>query len=235
MSKKINFGTINVDAMEKLSAYHKALSELKIIRATYKKEKERLEAEEAHVLKNRDEAMKNGMSLDEAISKFPTEIIHAQIRSAKNKYDEDSKPHNEAKKKAMALLDNSLYYSYQLCMTKGDLSATGVLNLKKGKKSESIKIDKSFKGIIADFLSKIGCKNQDNDTALNKFADVMRVRTAGVIRSNKENTYIKMKSASQFNEIFMLAFLHYTIIEKGVITVNNDNSLSMTVYPDNAE
>lgn len=154
------------------------------------------------------------------------------MRALEAKYKKDCEPHNKAKKEAMSLLNDTLYHSYVLSMQKGDLSAKGKLVIQKKKSSEEYTLDKSFKGIICDFLDTIGCRNQDNATALDKFAQTMSIRTSGMVRNSKGEDYIRVKSASQFKEIFMLAFLQYTIVEKGVITVNDDGTLSMTVYED---
>lgn len=230
MSKKINFGAINAESMKKLSTYHVAYLELKNLRESHKAEMDKLEIEENKILENRKNDMEAGIPRDEAISKWSIEDVHAKMRKAEIQYKKDCEPHNKNKKEALGLFPDDLYFAYVLSMQKGDLSAKGTLTIQKKKTSEEHKLDKSFKTIIADFLDTIGCKNQDNDTALGKFAQIMSVRTAGMVRNSKGEDYIKVKSASQFKELFMLAFLQYTIIDKGVITVNNDGTLSMTEY-----
>ena len=232
MSKKINFGTINAESMNKLSAYHVAYLELKSLRECYKKDMSKLEEEEAKILENRKLDLDAGLLTDEVISKWSTEEVRSKMRKLEAEYKKNCEPHNKAKKEAMSLLNDTLYHSYVLSMQKGDLSAKGKLVIQKKKSSEEYDLQKSFKGIICDFLDTIGCRNQDNATALDKFAQTMSIRTSGMVRNNKGEDYIKVKSASQFKEIFMLAFLQYTIVEKGVITVNDDGTLSMTVYED---
>lgn len=232
MSKKINFGTINDNSMSKLSAYHVAYLELKSLRDIYKSDMDKLVEEEAKILENRKNELDAGMPTDEVISKWSTEEVHSKMRKREAKYKEDCKPHNEAKKNALALISDTLYHAYVLSMQKGNLAAKGTLTIQKKKSSEEYKIEKSFKSIICDFLDTIGCRNQDNATALDKFAQTMSIRTAGMVRNNKGEDYIKVKSANQFKEIFMFAFLQYTVVEKGVITANDDGTLSMTVYED---
>lgn len=230
MSKKINFGTINTEALNKLSAYHMAYTELKALRTQFKSDMDELKKKETTILKNRQNDIDAGIPTDEVIRKYSLEEVHAKMRALETQYNKDCKPFKKSKKEAMSLLDDNLYYSYVLSMQRGKLDAKGILTIQKKKSSEEYKLDKSFKGIVCDFLDTIGCRNQDNATALDKFAQVMTIRTSGMIRCNKGDDYVKVKSASQFKEIFMLAFLQFTILEKGVITVNSDNSLSMTKY-----
>lgn len=232
MAKKINFGTINEKSMAELSAYHVAYLQLKSLRAKYKEDMDKLVTKEEKIIANRKNDIEAGIPAEEAIEKWSLEEVYSDKRKLEYQYKKDCEPHNKNKKEAIKLLDDNLYFAYVLSMQKGDLSAKGTLTIQKKKKSEEYKIEKSFKGIICDFLDTIGCRNQDNATALDKFAQTMSIRTAGMVRCNKGEDYIKVKSASQFKEIFMLAFLQYTIIEKGVITVNEDGSLSMTKYED---
>lgn len=232
MAKKIILGTINNESLEKLSGYHKAHLELKGLREIYKKDLGKLQEEEAKILEDRQHDIDAGIPTDTAISKHSTEKVHEKMRKLESKYKKDCEPWNESKKQALKLLDSNLYYAYVLAMTKGDLSAKGSVDIKKGKSTETYKLEKGYKSIIEDFLTEIGCKGQDNDTALSKFAQIMSVRTAGMRKNNKGEDYVTVKSASQFNELFMLSFLQYVIREKGVVTVNEDGTLSMTVYED---
>lgn len=230
MSKKVNFGTINAKSMVYFSTFHCSFQTLKALRNEYKSGMEKLQAEEAKILENRTHDIENGMPEEEAAHKWSLEETYRKMRILKAWFDKESKPHNEAKKNSLAILPDNLYLSYILAMQKGDLSAKGTLTIHKKKSSEEYKLDKSFKGYILEFLEDIGCKGQDNDTALSKFVQIMSVRTSGMIKCSSGEDFIKVKTASSFNELFMLAFLQYVIIEKGVVTVNNDNTLSMTVY-----
>lgn len=229
MAKKINLGTINETSLEKLSAFHVAIMELKSLRDVYKDDIEKLNAKKDALIQSRKDALASGMSVDEVAVKFDLLPIDNELRARTQKFEEDCKPHKASKKDALSLISENLYYAYVLSMKKGDLSARGTLTLKKGKKEEEYTVAKSFKDTIKDFLVEIGC-DASNDTALNKFADCMKARTSGMRKCNRGEDYVTVKSLSQFNELFMLAFLQYTIIEKGVITVNDDATLSMTVY-----
>lgn len=230
MSKKINFGTINTASLEKFSKYHVAYLELKGLRTVYRNDMEKLVKEETDILEKRKTALANGENTDEVIAKYSVEEVRSKMRKREAEYKKDCEPHNTAKREALALISDNLYHAYFLSMQKGDLSAKGTVIIPKGKKSEEYTLDKSFKGIVCDFLDTIGCRNQENTTALDKFAQIMTIRTSGVVRNNKGEDYVKAKSSAQFKDIFMLAFLQYVIVEKGVVTVNDDGTLSMTEY-----
>ena len=230
MSKKVNFGTINAETMEKLSGFSVAREVLKDLRASYNADMDVLKDELAAIKDKRQKAISDGMTADEAISAFSIENINARINARTEKFKAACEPHNKAKKEACSMVPDSIYHAYALSMEKGDCGATGKLIIKKGKKEEEYTVEKSFKMYIVDFLEEIGCKS-DNATAIRKFADVMKTWTGGMIKSENED-YLKLKSATQFKELFVRAFLQYTINKKGIITKNEDNTLSMTVYED---
>lgn len=228
MSKKINFGTINEKAMDSLSTYHKSYQTLRELRSEYKKDMDAFSIEESKILENRKNDLEAGLPTDEVIRKWSLEEVQTKIRARKVKLDKECEPFNKSKREALNLIDNELYNAYIVSMKKGSFSATGTTIV--GNKIYNS--SKSFTEMISNFLNDIGALGQDNATALNKFVQIMAVRTSGMIKCSKGDDYIKVKSSSQFKELFMLAFLQYTILEKGVITINDDYSLSMTKYED---
>lgn len=233
MSKKINLGTINTESMEKFSNFHVATASLKSLREQYKSDKDKISVEIAKVVDARKTAKEKGMSDEDATAKFSLEPCYKKLNKLDEELKANCKPYNESKRDALKLLPVNLHYAYRLAMLKGDLNATGKLVTKRDPKTNEVKeevtLDKSLKCYVKDFLTAIGL-DASNDTALTKFAQTMAVWTGGMMKSNKGEDFLKAKGASQFNELFMLAFLQYTIREKGIITVNADNTLSMTVF-----
>ena len=229
MSKKVNFGTINVETLETLSKWNVAKSELSKLKAKFDVDVKPLNEEINKIKENRKIDMDAGIPIDDVLRKWPTESVNAKIAALEAQYKKDCEPHKEAQKAACAMIDDVMYYAYVLSMKKGDCGATGKIMVKKGKKEEEWTLEKSFKGHISDYLEKIGCYT-DNATALSKFADIMKTRTSGTVKSNKDGEYVKAKSASQFKDLFIRNFLQYVVVDKGVVTVNEDNTLSMTVY-----
>ena len=230
MSQKINFGTINAEAMETLSAFHVAHVELRKLAESKKAEIEKVEKQIEEIKEARQKDIDSGISVDVAISNHSMESVLAERARIEAQYEKDTKPHKDAQKEALKLLPNSLYYAYVLAMKKGDLSASGKLTIKKGKNDTDITVEKSIKGYIKDFATSIGCSNTENDKAMDKFAQTMSVRVSGNRIISKGEEYVGEKSASQFNKLFMYNFLQYVIIEKGVVVINEDNTLSMRVY-----
>ena len=120
-----------------------------------------------------------------------------------------------------------MYYSYLLASKKGDLGAKGSIVLKKGKKEETIKLEKSLKGYVADFLNEIGAGNSDNESAIDKFAQYISVNVSGMRAVNKGDNYAEEKKERQFNKLFMAVFFQYAIVEKKIFVIKEDNSLEM--------
>lgn len=231
MSKKINLGSINEETLFKLSLFNSALYSAKDLKVTYKtglEENDRKITEKTDVLQ---EAIERQDFM--TVTELNTEIADLKKSSAKLEldYKKGLKTCAEYKKSSYDLIEDNMYYAYVLTMQKHSTSAIGTVKIKKGRKfEEAFLVEKSYKAMIKDFLTEIGCKGQDNDTALNKFTDMMFLSVNGMIRSNKSDEYIKIKSMNEFKELFMRAFLQYTIVEKGIISINEDYSLSMTVY-----
>lgn len=230
MAQKIIFGTINAESMKKISGYHQAYVELKNLKEWYKTESGKISDKIFKLLEDRKKAEEQGMLHDEAISKYDRSSLDNEQRALEVKYEDKCKPHKEIIKNAMTLIPDSIYYGYCVAMNKGDCSATGKITLKKGKNTEEHEVKTSFKTACYEFAITIGLGNAENDTAMRKFADIMKTRAGGVRKCNKGDDFITLKSSSQFKELFMLCFLQYVIHEKKVVVINGDNTLSMREY-----
>ena len=231
MSKKLNYGMVNEVALEKMSKYHVALLEIKSLTETCRAEVKKIEDEIEKIKENRRNDLKAGLPESEVIEKWPFDGRYEKIDALKTKLSTDCEPHKKAKKDAVdALIPADLYYGYILFCEKGSMDCKGSVEIKKGKKTEIHDINSSYKTMVKDFAVNLGLGGVDNDTALNKFAQLMIARTSGMVKCNKGEDYIKFKSATQYNELFMLAFLQFVILEKGVVTINEDGTLSMTVF-----
>lgn len=230
MAQRINFGTIKEESINTLSAFHVAHVELRKLAEAKKEAIEKINAQIEEIKEARQKDIDSGIAVDVAISNHSLESVFAERSRIETQYDNDTKPHKDAQKEALKLLPDSLYNAYVLAMRKGDLSASGKLTVKRGKKEEELTVEKSLKCYIKDFAETIGCANTENETAMNKFAQTMSVRVSGNRVVNKGDDYVSEKSASQFKKLFMYNFLQYVIIEKGVVVVNEDNTLSMKKY-----
>lgn len=224
MSKKINLGTINNVTINALSTFHVAIIEAKKASKAHSEKNKALNEELEKQIAKRDEAIKSGKTPEEAINEFSVELIYKKINAENERYKKAMKALNDDKKEGYSLLSDALYSSYLLAMKRGDFNATGKL--------KDVSVEKSFKALVKEFLTGIGC-DAENNTALDKFVNTMVVRVAGMKKASAtSDDYVVSKSKRQFNELFLLCFLQYTIVDKGVITVNDDNTLSMTIYND---
>lgn len=226
----VNLGTINNESMEVLSKFHVARAEILRLKEEKKADIEKIESEIAELKAKRTEAIEAGEETESVVAKYDILPLHSKIASIENKFKEDCKPHQQAKKDAMSLIPTGIYHAYLLVMSTGNPASKGTVGVKRnkaGEVKESVKVEKSLANLIKDFAQTIGLGNSENEYAIEKFATIMATRTNGMMKSNKGSDYIKVKSESQYKELFILSFLQYAIIEKKVVIVNEDNTLSM--------
>ena len=229
-TKRINFATINEESLKAFSDFNLAFHKLRELRDAYKAESAKIAEKRASIIEQRDNALAEGRDRDTVLAQFSTLEVDNQQRALDTKYENDCKPFKELKKKAMELVDVNLYYGYLLAQKNGSLDSKGTITVKKGKNTESVTIDKGYKTIISEFLDTIGCTKTDCESAVSKFVQTMAVRTSGMIKCNKGDDYVKVKSATQYNELFMANFLQFLVVERGLLTQNDDFSLSMVQF-----
>lgn len=233
MSAKVSFNNINNETINMISDFNVALYRLDELRKTFKSERDKLVAKLATEQEKVSKALESGETQESALNKANLLTIYKDIDALEEKFKTDCKPYKEAKSKALESLDNNLYYAYLLAMEKG-LGSTGTLVLKKDKKTgkvtESAKIEKSFAKTIANWLVDIGA-TCPNDNAIDKFAQIMVAHVAGLKKTSKvENGYATTKKSNEFKELFLRAFMQITIVDKGVLTMNDDHTVVATVY-----
>lgn len=226
-SVNINLATINATTMDTLSKYHVATLELRSLAETYKADKKAILDDIEKVKADRKAALEKGESIDTVAVKFDLVPLDNKLRALDNKYKEDCKPHRTTQKDCLKMVPNMVYYAYVLASKKGDLNAKGSLTITKGKKSETIKVEKSLKAYVKDFLVEIGAGNADNDSAIDKFAQYISVNVSGMQVANKGDNYANEKKEANFGKLFMAVFFQYAIIEKKVIEVCDDGTLKM--------
>jgi hypothetical protein len=224
---KINLGTIKENYMVNFSVYHQSEMALRKLSEDFKEEKSKVLAKIEECKNNRKAALEKGEKLEDVLVKFDLLPLDNELRALENQYKEDCKPHKETQKTILKVLNENMYYAYLLASKKGDLNAKGSLTVKKGKKTETIKVEKSLKAYIKDFLVEIGANNAENDSAIDKFAQYISVNVSGMQVANKGEDYATEKKETNFNKLFMAVFFQYAIVEKKVIEVNDDGTLKM--------
>ena len=211
MSKKINLATINATSLNMLSEYHKAYKAICALDAEKRDALKKNRTEMEDYMKTHDPEKDKNYSLE----KFVKEEARIQA-----KYAEDVKPHKEAQKPALALVDSDIYYAYSVAMLKGTLSATGKVSA--GKDKEFV-VSTSYQKQIRKFLVDMGCSNLSDNT-LTKAATAISIRCGGMMKDNKGD-YLKLRSNSNFRHIVILAFLQFAISDRKALKVNEDNTL----------
>ena len=223
MSKKINLNNINTTTLSMLSKFHiayKAICEYSRQRKNYLK---KVEAEiEKYKAENKPEREDGSMNPEYSLSQFEQKIGKVNAW-----YDRVTEPLKEDQKEAMSLVDKDLYYAYIVAMTKGDIASRGTITLtdNKGKVTGTYTATRSYKQQIREFLETMGL-DADNQTALEKCAKSLSLRCGGMLKDNKGN-YLKVRNLSGFNQILILAFLQYAIVDRRSFIINADNSLAI--------
>lgn len=226
-TKNVNLKCINPEVIEVFSKFNVAFMTLRSLREKFKSDLAVLQAEKDKILENRENDINNGIPLDTVLVKWSTVDIDRKITALTNKYEDACEPHKEAKKAAMKFLDVNLYYGYLLAQNKGSLASKGSVTVKKGKGTQTIELDKSYVDMIKSFLADIGAGHANDDKAVSKFANVLAVRTSGMIKANKGVDYVKTKSATQYNELLLCNVLQYMVVDKGILVQADDFSLSL--------
>lgn len=214
MSKKVIFGTINAESLSKLSDFHVAMINIDATNKEYKDKKDAVNEKLNTMLENRQNDLDAGIPTDEVVRKWDVAPLNKELRKLAEEQKKALEPYKTAYKEAMSLLPDSLYEGYEQAMSNGNMS--------------------KLTSAIHPFLIEIGCITTESTTS--KFAQVMSIRCSGARKASGKSkaagNFISNKKENQFKEIFMLAFLQYVIVDKGVVTINEDNTLSMTVYED---
>lgn len=217
MAKKINFGTINNQAMEALNNWNYVDILGGEIRATAKKAVNDAQARIDAILAERQEAVKGGMSLDDAVKAHSTVEAQSALLKAQDNQKETAKSLREKQNGAKALVPADLYKAYTVKNQNGD-AAPFVLG-------------------IREFLATIGINTPDVATA--KFAETLAVRLGrnnATGKQKKEGHKRQDLKEAQFADAVIREFLEFLINDKGVLDQAQDGTLSYHDFSkDNAE
>lgn len=221
MSKRINFGTINDTFLNALSRYNMDLHDIDTLKKTHTETLARLTKVRDDIKAERDAFIEENpettiQQLDEKFANLPKAI--RDIQDENKKYAEELKGYNDSIKTFIDtyLVNEDFYDNYKNYMSNHN--------------------DTKLKASYRDFFVAIGASNADNETAINNtvkvLVDMIGVRMCNASNKKGEWNYIKTLSKTVYHKTFMSVLLHYLVNEKGVLTVNDDNSIIMTVYED---
>ena len=213
---KFNPATINNDFIKTISAFHKAENELARLTKEGRQEIKAINESIAKILSDRQNDLDAGIPVDEVTRKYSTVELNKKLKLVKEKYKKLKKPCNKAIEACGRKLPDNLYEGYKATTTKGVMA--------------------DYSRAVQEFLVEIGAVNTTSEKAVCKFATLMSTRTCGVKKATgkdwESGRYTAVKSEKVFKEVFLLAFLDYAVNEKGFLTKNEDNSITITVYKD---
>ena len=212
MSKKIDFGTIKENELGIMSNYNVTCKKMIALAKKYKTDRKVIEKEIDTILEERKKAMDEGKSFDEAMKEYSISEKTVKLNALEIQYKKDREPLQKAIDVALEIIPDDSFEAYKEAMKKGELA------------SLTKKVD--------GFLSGLGIITPEKATS--KFAQIMSVRISGMRRAGAKDRdnghFVSCKSEKEFKELFMCAFLEYVVVDKGVVDVNEDGTLSMHVF-----
>lgn len=217
MAKKINFGTINAQAVDALNAWNYVDLNGQEVRKQAKALIDAAQGQIDSILALRAEAVKNGMSIDEAVAKFSTVKAQTDLLNLQETAKEQAKVLREKQNKAKALVPADLYKAYTVKNATGDSAP--------------------FVAGIREFLATLGINTPE--VATEKFAETLAVRIGRVKATGKvkrEGHKSQDFKEAQFADMVIREFLEFLINDKGVLDQAQDGTLSYHDFSkDNAE
>lgn len=214
MAKKINYATINTEALNILSKWNIAYFTKKDVCDAIRKKITAVDKELTDIAQKRAEAQKNGMTLDQAVQTYSQmdqnqrkAILEADLKETRKQFTADE---NAAK----ALVPNSLYDSY--CLRKVAPSA--------------------YQYDIKKFLAELGLSG--TDTQIGKLADYIAAEIASgkaTAKSKSEGNYMGNFSKATYKDLVIRVFLQFLVVEKQVVISDPEtHALSIKVFEDEA-
>lgn len=214
MAKRISYNTINAKAIENFSKYHVAFKKVQELNKAFRSAKKGIDEQIAANISSREEVIKRGeMSEEEAIKKYDIASLYRKINSLREQLKVDCKPWKDSMNNVQSTLSDSLFNGYKIAMEKGEMS-----HLTKA---------------CEDYLQSINATNPGGKAA-SKFAQTIALWIAGKRKASgkalEDGKYVVNKNERTFKELFILSMLEMLINEKGILIINEDNSLSMKKY-----
>lgn len=217
MAKKINFGTINNQAMEALNNWNYVDLNGAEVRKTAKAQVESAQKKIDDILAFRADAVADGMTVDEAVQKYSTVEAQASLLKAQDDAKDVAKNLREKQNQAKALVPVDLYKAYTVKNTTGDSAP--------------------FVAGITEFLATLGINTPE--VATEKFAETLAVRLGrgkATGSSKKDGHKTQDLREKSFADMVIREFLEFLIFDKGVLDQAQDGTLSYHDFSkDNAE
>lgn len=185
---QINFSKMTAEALAQVETFKKSATDIAIEDLRYKKEIKPLNAQRDAILQTREDYIKNGLSLDEAITKHSTLEVDKAIHKAENEHKEIIAPLQKAMKDTYVFIPDTMHDAY----TK---------KINEGKRGE-------FLNAIKEFLGNLGLECSQGQ--INKFAESMSDKFGSKYATSKkiveDSTFTTAIKKNQFNKLFMAVF-----------------------------
>lgn len=190
MSKnQINFAKMSQEATMRLQSFKESALAIAVEDLRFKAEMKPLKAKLDAILANRDNYMKQGMSVDEVVVKFPRTEIDNEIRKAETNHQAIVEPLNKAMKDSYVFVPENIFTAY-------------TLKINDGKRGEFLKT-------ITEFLSNLGIEGCSQGQ-ISKFAESMSDKLGAKYATSKkivnDGVLVTAMKKNQFNKLFMAIF-----------------------------
>lgn len=186
---QINFSKMTEIAHNQLITFKESALAIAQEDLRFKAEMKPLKAKLDAILANRDNDMKQGISVDEVVVKFPRTEVDNEIRKAETTHQVILEPLNKAMKEAYIFVPENIFTAY-------------TLKINDGKRGEFLKA-------ITEFLSNLGIEGCSQGQ-ISKFAESMSDKLGAKYATSKkiveDGTLVTAMKKNQFNKLFMAVF-----------------------------
>ena len=186
---QINFSKMTEEVHAQIMSFKTSALAIAQEDLRFKAEMKPLKAKLDAILSNRDNDIKQGMSVDEVVAKFPRTEVDNEIRKAETAHQAIVEPLNKAMKEAYIFVPENIFTTY-------------TLKINDGKRGEFLKA-------ITEFLSNLGIEGCSQGQ-VSKFAESMSDKLGAKYATSKkiveDGTLVTAMKKNQFNKLFMAVF-----------------------------
>lgn len=186
---QINFSKMTEIAHNQLITFKESALAIAQEDLRFKAEMKPLKAKLDAILANRDNDIKQGMSVDEVVVKFPRTEVDNEIRKAETTHQVILEPLNKAMKEAYIFVPENIFTAY-------------TLKINDGKRGEFLKA-------ITEFLSNLGIEGCSQGQ-ISRFAESMSDKLGAKYATSKkivnDGVLVTAMKKNQFNKLFMAVF-----------------------------
>lgn len=187
---QINFTKMSKEATAQLNTFKDSALAIATEDLRFKAEMKPLKAKLDAILANRDNDIKQGMSVDEVVAKFPRTEVDNEIRKAETNHQAIVEPLNKAMKDSYVFVPENIFTAY-------------TLKINDGKRGEFLKA-------ITEFLSNLGIEGCSQGQ-ISKFAESMSDKLGAKYATSKkivnDGVLVTAMKKNQFNKLFMAVFV----------------------------